>query len=394
MEASDWTDLALGEVLTLQRGFDLPKRVRNPGLFPVVSSAGLTGFHDEPRVDPPGVVMGRYGSLGSVYWVDEPFWPLNTALWVKDFKGNDARFLYYLLQTVAVDGSTASAVPGVNRNHLHKARVRVPCIDMQKRVAAVLSTFDELIEINERRIELLEDLARSLYREWFVHFRFPGHENVTLVDSELGAIPRAWDIQRLGAVANLCRPSAKPANEPNAVFEHFSIPAFDAGALPKLEPGREIKSSKYRVDSQAVLLAKINPKIRRVWLVEPDTANAVASTEFLIWVGIGASNYWLWCLFMDNAFRRELIGSAGGTSTSHQRFKPADVSERSVVVPPKPILQAFDALAAPVLDLVSTVRKHSRYLAITRDLLLPRLVSGQLDISDVELGVLTPTETE
>src|SRR6187551_1752285 len=173
---SEWADCALGDVLTLQRGFDLPKRLRQPGPYPVVSSAGATGCHSKFKVDPPGVVIGRYGSLGSVHWVEEPFWPLNTALWVKDFKGNDARFLSYLLQTVAVDGSTASAVPGVNRNHLHKVLVRVPDIQTQKHVAAILSAFDNLIELDERRIGLLEVLGHSLYREWFVHFRFPGRE--------------------------------------------------------------------------------------------------------------------------------------------------------------------------------------------------------------------------
>lgn len=391
---SEWAERALGEVLTLQRGFDLPKRVRQAGRYPVVSSAGVTGSHDQFKVEPPGVVIGRYGSLGSVHWMDEPFWPLNTALWVKDFKGNDPRFLSYLLQTVAVDGSTASAVPGVNRNHLHKVVVRVSDLLTQRRIAAIFSAFDELIEINERRIELLEDLARSLYREWFVHFRFPGHESVEVVDSEMGPIPEKWTIRKLSEVAMLRRVSVKPADELDVVFEHFSIPAFDAGALAKLELGMEIKSSKYRVDEHAVLLAKINPKIRRVWLAEPETANAVASTEFLVWVGVGVSNYWLWCQFMDDAFRGVLIGSAGGTSTSHQRFKPADVLDRNIVVAPESILQAFDALASPALDLILTIRKQNRDLALTRDLLLPRLVTGQLDISDIDLGVLTPSEAE
>ncbi|MDX6514131.1 MAG: type restriction enzyme subunit, partial [Gaiellaceae bacterium] len=115
---SEWEEVELGDVLTLQRGFDLPARERVDGPFPIVSSAGVTGRHATFKVRPPGVVIGRYGSLGSVHWVDEPFWPLNTSLWVKDFKGNDPRFISYLLKTVTFDGSTASAVPGVNRNHL------------------------------------------------------------------------------------------------------------------------------------------------------------------------------------------------------------------------------------------------------------------------------------
>jgi len=205
--------MALGDVLTLQRGFDLPGHSRKPGPHPIVSSSGVTGSHSEFKVEAPGVVIGRYGSLGSVHWITEPFWPLNTSLWVKDFKGNDERFVSYLLRTVAVDGSTASAVPGVNRNHLHKLPVRRPAVTTQRRIAAVLSAFDELIEINERRIELLEDLARSLYREWFVHFRFPGHEDVELVDSELGPIPKEWEVRTLGDVASNLDRHRKPLSK-------------------------------------------------------------------------------------------------------------------------------------------------------------------------------------
>lgn len=123
---SEWREVTLGEVITLQRGFDLPKRAREPGPYPVVSSSGVMGSHIEAKVEPPGVVIGRYGSLGAVHWVTEPFWPLNTSLWVKDFKDSDERFVSYLLQTITYDGSSASAVPGVNRNHLHALPTNVP----------------------------------------------------------------------------------------------------------------------------------------------------------------------------------------------------------------------------------------------------------------------------
>lgn len=183
---SEWRDAQLGDVLTLQRGFDLPARDRVDGPYPIVSSSGVTGHHAVARVEPPGVVIGRYGSLGSVHWVSEAFWPLNTSLWVKDFRGNDPRYVSYLLRTVSMDGSTASAVPGVNRNHLHALPVRVPDVRTQRRIAAVLRAFDLVIEINERRIELLEGLANSLYREWFVRFRLPGYRSANVVDSEVG----------------------------------------------------------------------------------------------------------------------------------------------------------------------------------------------------------------
>ncbi len=115
-----WRDMLLGEFLTLKRGYDLPTSNRRGGTVPVVSSSGITGFHDECKVEGPGVVTGRYGTLGEVYYVEEDFWPLNTSLYVRDFKGNDRRFAsYFLKHFLKGSSSDKAAVPGVNRNDLH-----------------------------------------------------------------------------------------------------------------------------------------------------------------------------------------------------------------------------------------------------------------------------------
>ncbi len=264
---AEWRDQTLGEVLTLQRGFDLPARDRVDGPVPIVSSSGVTGRHNVGKVDPPGVVIGRYGTLGQVHWVTERYWPLNTALWVKDFKGNDPRFVSYLLRTVSADGSAASAVPGVNRNHLHRLPVRIPSVPTQRRIAAMLAAFGDLIEVNERRIAVLEDLARSLYHEWFVRFRFASR-------------PESPTTTTIGALAEPLRGSTNPCKQPYVDFEHFSIPAFDAGQIPVRELGEAIKSNKTPIPRECVLVSKLNPRIPRVWFAVPETATAVASTEF------------------------------------------------------------------------------------------------------------------
>ena len=185
-----WRECPLGDVITLKRGHDLPKSERGVGSVPVISSSGNTGTHNEAKALPPGVVTGRYGTIGEVFFVEEPYWPLNTALYVIDFKGNDPRFVAYLLRNTLRDYRTEkAAVPGVDRNVLHTLRVRIPCISKQSTIASILSAYDDLIENNRRRIALLEDAARLLYREWFVHFRFPGHEHVKFIDG----LPEGWE---------------------------------------------------------------------------------------------------------------------------------------------------------------------------------------------------------
>jgi len=192
---TEWREARLGDVILLQRGFDLTQKSSPPGPYPVISSGGVGYTSAVARVQGPGVVTGRKGVLGKVYFSRGPYWPHDTTLWIKDFKGSDPRYIYYLLQTLSLASLDAGASnPTLNRNHAHLVPVRVPDSRTQKRVSAVLGVLDDLIENNRRRIELLEQMARAIYREWFVRLRYPGHESTALVDSVLGPIPARWEV--------------------------------------------------------------------------------------------------------------------------------------------------------------------------------------------------------
>ena len=190
----NWKSLRFRDFVTLQRGFDLPKSQMDDGDVPVLGSQCVIGFHNEAKVEPPGVVTGRSGTLGLVQYTDQPYWPHNTALWVRDFKGNDPRFVYYKLQTLHLERFNGGvSVPTLNRNVLDTLPLEVPVLCEQKRIADILSAYDDLIENNRRRIRLLEQAARLLYKEWFVHLRFPGHEHVKIKDS----VPEGWERKHL-----------------------------------------------------------------------------------------------------------------------------------------------------------------------------------------------------
>jgi type I restriction enzyme S subunit len=190
-----WQECRLGDVLTLKRGHDLPEWRRVDGPIPVVSSSGITGYHREAKAQPPGVVTGRYGTLGEVYFIDQEYWPLNTALYVSDFRGTHPRFAsYFLKNTLRNFQSDKAAVPGVDRNVLHEMKVRAPDFPTQEAIASILAAYDDLIENNRRRMVLLEEAARQLYREWFVRLRFPGHEHARIIDG----VPEGWERKTLG----------------------------------------------------------------------------------------------------------------------------------------------------------------------------------------------------
>ena len=188
--------------IRLNRGFDLPDTNLIPGLYPVVASTSIKAYHNEFRVKGPGVVTGRSGSLGTVQYVDGDYWPLNTALYVKDFKGNHPKFVFYFLKQMHLENFNSGAgVPTLNQNHLHKQKILTPDLNVQEKIAAILSSYDELIENNQRQIKLLRKMAEELYREWFVRMRFPGHEKFT-IDRGL---PAGWKKRKFGEFCRLKR---------------------------------------------------------------------------------------------------------------------------------------------------------------------------------------------
>jgi len=160
---SEYLRVSLAEAVVLQRGFDLPTGKRITGEVPVVASTSIVGFHNESAVEGPGVVIGRSGSIGGGQWIDSDFWPLNTTLWVKDFKGNDPRFIYFLLRSIDFSPFNAgSGVPTLNRNHLSGIEVALPPLPEQRAIAEILGALDDKIESNRRFVELGVRLARVL----------------------------------------------------------------------------------------------------------------------------------------------------------------------------------------------------------------------------------------
>jgi uncharacterized protein YkwD len=183
-----------------------PRSNSQAGPYQVIYSSGPGSTHSEFKVKGPGVVIGRKGTLGTVFFSEDAYWPHDTTLWVKDFHGNDPRFAYYFLKTMQLETYDAGASnPTLNRNHIHTLPIHYPSLPLQRKIASVLSAYDDLIENNTRRIEILEEMVQVIYREWFVHFRFPGHEKVQMVDSELGPIPEGWSVKKVSEVASVYR---------------------------------------------------------------------------------------------------------------------------------------------------------------------------------------------
>ncbi len=309
-----------------------------------------------------------------------------------DISRTDPHFLYYYFASRQMvqhirNRAIGSAVPGINLGILKSLPVALPPLRIQHKIASILSAYDDLIENNNRRIMILEEMAQRIYREWFVDFRYPGHEGVPLMPSELGPIPERWEAVRLSDVATQSRTTVDPTRFPNERFEHFSIPSFDLDRRPRVEEGSTIRSNKFLVGQHAVLYSKLNPRIPRVWMANPNGENrSIASTELLVFTtGSGWSLPLLYCLLTSEAFADRITGMSGGTSTSHQRVRPADVLQVVVVNPSAQLRKQFDEAVGHMLRLSDSLRRASWLLRAVRDLLLPRLISGEVDVSDLDI---------
>jgi type I restriction enzyme S subunit len=366
-----------------------------------MGSFGITGRHDTAACKGPGVTVGRSGaSIGTVAYIAEDYWPLNTCLYVREFHGNNPLFCYYFLKTIDLAAhNSGSAQPSLNRNYVHPLPVRFPDRREQDAIAATLGALDDKIELNRKMNATLEAMARALFRDWFVDFgptRAKMEGRPPYFSPDLWSLfpdrlddegkPEGWKVFRLGQIADHHTKTVSPSASPQTLFEHFSLPAFDKGQDPALDPGDTIKSNKTLVPPGAILLSKLNPEIPRVWLPEAENGHPqIASTEFLAYSGKnGVQRGLLFCLFSDNDFRRTLQSMVTGTSKSHQRISPPELLGREVLLGKSDLFVRFDEMVAPILKRVLANRAESRTLAQTRDLLLPRLMSGELRVAGVE----------
>ncbi|MFW1439736.1 restriction endonuclease subunit S [Vibrio parahaemolyticus] len=404
----NWIELPLGDLIELKRGYDLPKSKRCHGNIPIVSSAGISDFHADSKVQAPGVVTGRYGTIGEVFYVEENFWPLNTTLYVKDFKGNYPEFVYYLLKTFDFHKySDKAAVPGVNRNHLHMEMVRVPSdYDCQKKIASYLSKLDKKISLNTDVNNTLEEIAQAIFKSWFVDFdpvkakmngeQPEGMDAATaslfpdkLVESESGLIPDGWEVLESQKVATVAIGKTPPRKEPQWFSENPSnvtwISIKDMGnagtyALDSSEYLTPEAVDKFNVkvipDNTLILSFKLT--VGRVAITHGEMTTNEAIAHYKLADDARVSTNFLYSYMKQFNFE-----SLGSTSSIAKAVNSKIIKALPVIVPSKEILDNFDTIVKPLFDKIKSNQMENQNLEALRDTLLPKLLSGEIEL-DVE----------
>jgi len=387
---NSWTNSTLGDLAEFQRGLDLPVGDRHDGPFPVVAATAPVGTHHSFKVKGPGVVIGRSGSIGGGQFIESDFWPLNTTLWVKDFKGNDPRFTFYFVTNIDFTGLNAgSSVPTLNRNHIHQIAVRYPAdIVEQRAIAGVLGALDDKIEQNRRTARALERLARAIFRAWFLDFEpvkakaagataFPSMTQpvfdalpTRFVDSAIGPVPEGWEPGRLGDL----------------------IEIHDSRRIPLSRRQREERPGPYPYYGAAGIVGYVDEFLFDGAFV------LVGEDGTVIGDGDRPVVQYVWGQFWVNNHAHVLTGASGVTTEhlrvllDHINIRPfvtgavqpklnqGNLKSVPVVVASRPLVEEFGNAIAPAFQLIRQLEDESRKLAAMRDYLLPKLLGGDVRV--------------
>lgn len=293
----------------------------------------------------------------------------------------DPYFLFYYLQSQshAIRDSATDASHGTKKLDLRVLEnwpLPVPDITEQKCIASILSAYDDLIENNRRRIQLLEEAARLLYKEWFVHLRFPGHEHVKIIDG----VPEGWEDRFLPEVIDV---NPKTPIEKGKEITYVPMSALsEAGmASDSCDYERRERHTTVKFIKNDVLLARITPCLENgktalaYFLSEGEVA--CGSTEFIVLRGNRVSHAFTYCLARSYQFRENAIKSMTGSS-GRQRVQVSCFDEYRVPLPPKCLLEMFDEVAVSAFEQVRVLMSQNEKLAKARDLLLPRVMSREV----------------
>ena len=375
----------LGDLVEFQRGYDLPKSKFVEGKYPVQSSNGILGYHNEYKVEGPGITIGRSGTVGNPHLIRENFFPHNTSLFVKEFKGNDIEYIYYLLQYLDLGNQkSGSGVPTMNRNHLHPIKIRAYRDKIcQQRAIKILSLIDKKIKTNNQINKELEAMAKTIYDYWFVQFDFPDQNGKPYKSSggkmvyhpELKCeIPEGWGVEKLKYFSKYVSDKVESSelNIENYVGTDNMI--VDMGgielttSIPKLGT-----STKFSIGD--ILISNIHPYFKKIWL--SDRVGGCSSDVLCIRTKKIVSREFVFAtLARDVFFNYDVAGSKG---SKMPRCDKKHIMEYPIVFDFE-IADQFSKIVRSIYEAVHKNYIQNQELTQLRDWLLPMLMNGQVKV--------------
>jgi type I restriction enzyme S subunit len=363
---SEWLQKKLGEVSLFQRGHDLPKTKMIDGIYPVAGSNSIIGFHNAYTTEGPSITIGRSGNIGTPYYFQSKFWAHNTVLYVKDFFKNHPKFIYYLLKTIDFSQYNAgSAVPTLNRNHIHEHEVSIPPLPEQQAIAEVLSSLDDKIDLLHRNNKTLEEMAETLFRQWFVEGAKDDWDEKAL--SDLGKI--------------ICGKTPSTSNKKyfNGNIPFVKIPdmhgnVFILNTTTTLSEEGKISQAKKTLPPGSIMVSCI----ATVGLVAISTKECQTNQQInsIIPRYPYLRNY----LFLQLCNLKEELKTLAGGGSVTENLNTTDFSNIAIKLPSTDILLSFDDYVSPLFEKLYQNMYSINKLQEIRDSILPKLMSGQVRV--------------
>jgi type I restriction enzyme S subunit len=338
-------------------------------------------------MDRPWIEAGlKYAWVRSA---DQPCFLVQRVTRMRGINGLSTDYLRYVIGSQEFTAHVKSITTGVNVPHISggdikRFRFLMPPPAQQASITSILGAYDDLIEVNLRRIALLEEIARRLFEEWFVRFRFPGHESCAMIETKDGPLPQGWHRDRLDEVAKVNADTIRPANAPERIG-YVDIASVVRGDIQAVEwqafadaPGR----ARRRVRDGSIIWSMVRPNRRSHALVIDPDDNLIVSTGFAVLDPRGISSDYLYQYVTTDAFVGYLVGNA--TGAAYPAVTGATFERALVLLPPMQLDREFSRIVDPMMRQVDALRKTNVRLSASRNLLLPRLISGEFDIPTAE----------
>ena len=375
----EWKECQLGDLIIFQRGHDLPKTKMQGGEYPVVGSNGIIGYHNEYTTEAPSITIGRSGNVGKPFLFKGRSWSHNTSLYIKEYKAVDPIFIYYFLQTLDLGNyAGGSAVPTLNRNHIHTLNVYVPTdIAEQRKIGAVLSAIDDKIELNNAINENLEQQAHALFKAWFVDFEPFG-----------GVMPYDWNV---GIVSDLSKeiicgktPSTKKKEYYGNFMPFITIPdmhncVYAISTERYLSELGAKSQSKKTLPKNSICVSCIGTA-GLVVLVAVDSQTNQKKNSII--PKDGYSPYYIYLFMQTLSEKINRLGQSGSTIVN---LNKAQFGIMEALVPSIVSMNEFDSIVQPLFKLILANQQENQRLSAIRDTLLPKLMNGEIDVSAVKI---------
>lgn len=379
---NEWRDVQLADLVRFRNGKST--KGLKPGAYPIYGSNGIIGTGAQHMYE-NAIILGRVGAYcGSVEYCPGKFWATDNTIVVEPLEQHlDNAFAAYMFRLANLNRyAGGSAQPLLTQTNLKGLSFSVPPVEAQRRIASILGAYDDLIEVNRRRIAVPEEMARGLFEEWFVHFRFPGHEAVPILDTPDGPLPEGWRNDTLANAAAINTASLRPANAPSEIG-YIDISSVSPGRIDTINhmpfaeaPGR----ARRIVTDGSILWSNVRPNRRSFAVVLDPAPEIVASTGFTVLDARETSFAYLYHWVTTDHFVGYLVGNAQGAA--YPAVTAATFERAAILMPPAELIKRFTDFAEPMLRLADNLRKTNGALSTSRDLLLPRLISGQLSVAE------------